>query len=135
MQLMTICFDTSESEVASQFYKIGTSLVLNIYFSAGVFMVLENFHRTEQLEYFTAFYATMVTITTVGYGDITPTEKAGQIFFSFLIPYVVFYLLASQLMKLTHLMSLKSPYERAVYKINPEVPHIVISGEIQLHAL
>ena len=38
-------------------------------------------------------------------------------------------------MKLTQLMSLKSPYERAVYKINPEVPHIVVTGEIQLHAL
>lgn len=93
-------------------------------------MVLENFHLLDQLEYFTAFYATIVTITTVGYGDITPQKHPGQIFFSMLIPYVVFYLLASQLMKLTHLMSLKSFYERAVYKINPEVPHIVISGEI-----
>ena len=32
-------------------------------------------------------------------------------------------------------MSLKSPYERAVYKRNPEIPHIVISGEVQIHAL
>ena len=52
-----------------------------------------------------------------------------------LIPYVVFYLLTIQLMKLTHLMSLKSPYERAFYKRNPEIPHIVITGEVQLHAL
>ena len=130
MQLSKIFFDTSESEVASQFYRIGTSLFINIYVSAGVFMVLENWHRTEQLAYFKAFYATIVTITTVGYGDITPEDTPARMFFSVLIPYVVFYLLASQLMKLTVLMSLKSPYERAVYKINPEVPHIVISGEI-----
>lgn len=71
-----------------------------------------------------------MTITTVGYGDITPSTKPGQVFFVLFIPYVVFYLLTIQLMKLTHLMSLKSPYERSIYKKNPEVPHIVISGEV-----
>lgn len=131
---MTMFIDTT-GEVASQVYQIGMSLLINIYFSAGIFMVLENFVLPERLEYFTAFYGTIVTITTVGYGDITPTDKPGQIFFAMLIPYVVFYLLATQLMKLTHLMSLKSPYERATYKRNPEIPHIVISGEVQVHAL
>ena len=56
-------------------------------------MILENFHRPEALDYFTAFYGTIVTITTVGYGDITPTKEPSQIFFAFLVPYVVFYLL------------------------------------------
>ena len=64
-----------------------------IYFSAGIFMVLENFEAEQQLRYFTAFYATIVTITTVGYGDIYPNTTPGQIFFVLLIPYVVFYLL------------------------------------------
>ena len=71
----------------------------------------------------------------MGYGDIFPTTTPGQIFFALLIPYVVFYLLTIQLMKLTHLMSLKSPYERAQYKYNVEIPHIVISGDVQLQAL
>ena len=77
MKLMTVFIDTKESEVAAQVYEIATRLFINIYFSAGVFMVLENFHREEQLEYFTAFYGTIVTITTVGYGDITPSDKQG----------------------------------------------------------
>lgn len=47
MSLMTVFIDTSESEVASQVYEIATRLFINIYFSAGVFMVLENFHREE----------------------------------------------------------------------------------------
>ncbi len=93
-------------------------------------MVLENFHRDEQLEYFTAFYGTIVTITTVGYGDITPTDKPGQVFFACLVPYVVFYLLTIQLLNLSNLMSLKSPYERSLYQQNPEIAHIVISGEV-----
>lgn len=32
-------------------------------------------------------------------------------------------------------MSLKSPYERDFYKYNPEISHIVISGDVQLSAL
>ena len=32
-------------------------------------------------------------------------------------------------------MSLKSPYERDFYKPNPEIPHIVIAGEVQINAL
>ena len=71
---MSIFIDTSESEVAAKIYEITTSLFIAIYFSAGFFMTLENFHREEQLKYFTAFYGTIVTITTVGYGDITPTD-------------------------------------------------------------
>jgi len=135
MKLMTIFINTEESEVGTQVYQIATSLFFTIYFSAGIFMVIENFENETQLEYFQAFYSTIVTITTVGYGDIYPTTKPGQVFFVLLIPYVVFYLLAIQLMKLTHLMSLKSPYERAFYKQNPEIPHIVISGEVGLQAL
>ena len=105
-------------------------LIITIYVAAGVFMVLENFDPEGELEYFTAFYATIVTITTVGYGDITPSTQPGQIFFAGLVPYVVFYLLAIQLIELTRLLSLKTPYQRAVYKHNPEIGHIVISGEI-----
>ena len=48
-------------------------LIITVYVAAGVFMVLENFDEEGELEYFTAFYATIVTITTVGYGDITPS--------------------------------------------------------------
>ena len=129
-QLMAIFVDTGASEVYAQVYQIAMGLVITIYVAAGVFMVLENFDEDGELEYFTAFYATIVTITTVGYGDITPSTQPGQVFFAGLVPYVVFYLLAIQLIELTRLLSLKTPYQRAVYKQNPEISHIVISGEI-----
>lgn len=127
---MAIFVDTGASEVYAQVYQIAMGLIITIYVAAGVFMVLENFDEEGELEYFTAFYATIVTITTVGYGDITPSTQAGQVFFAGLVPYVVFYLLAIQLIELTRLLSLKTPYQRAVYKQNPEISHIVISGEI-----
>lgn len=92
---MNIFINTENSEVGAQVFQIATSLFINIYFSAGIFMVLENFASETKLEYFTAFYATIVTVTTVGYGDIYPTSVPGQIFFTLLIPYVVFYLLTT----------------------------------------
>jgi len=45
----------------------------------GGFMIIEN------LSFLDAFYFTIVTITTVGYGDIHPTTDAGKIFGIFLI--------------------------------------------------
>ena len=93
MKIMKIFINTENSEVGAQVYNIATNLFVNIYTLAGIFMVIENFASPEKLEYFTAFYAIIVTITTVGYGDIYPTTTAGQIFFASLIPYVVFYLL------------------------------------------
>ena len=47
MGLMTVFIDTSESEVSIKVYEIATRLFINIYFSAGVFMVLENYVREE----------------------------------------------------------------------------------------
>lgn len=47
MKLMEMFINTEESEVAAQVYQIASSLFFNIYFSAGVFMVLENFERDE----------------------------------------------------------------------------------------
>ena len=130
MKIMKIFINTENSEVGAQVYNIATNLFVNVYTLAGIFMVLENFASEEKLEYFTAFYAIIVTITTVGYGDIYPTTPAGQIFFASLIPYVVFYLLTIQLMNLNKLMNLKSPYERDFYKHNAEIEHIVISGAV-----
>jgi hypothetical protein len=43
---MTHFIDTTESDVAHQIYEIATSLLVTIYFAAGIFMVLENFVRT-----------------------------------------------------------------------------------------
>ena len=43
IKLMSIFINTEESEVASQVFQIATSLFFNIYFSAGIFMILQNF--------------------------------------------------------------------------------------------
>ena len=43
------------------------------------------FHFLENLSWFEAFYFTVITVSTVGYGDVVPQTIGGKIFTSFLI--------------------------------------------------
>jgi voltage-gated potassium channel len=48
------------------------------------------FHFLERWGWFDAFYMTLTTMTTIGYGEIHPLSHAGRIFNSFLIVFAVF---------------------------------------------
>jgi voltage-gated potassium channel len=48
------------------------------------------FHFIEGWGWFDAFYMTLTTMTTIGYGEIHPLSHAGRIFNSFLIVFAVF---------------------------------------------
>lgn len=65
-----------EQSVRLQMLKITVALLIVII--AGVIF----YHRVEGLSWVDAFYFTAMTLTTVGYGDITPVTNAGKIFTS-----------------------------------------------------
>ncbi|HET8921826.1 MAG TPA: potassium channel protein [Candidatus Acidoferrum sp.] len=48
------------------------------------------FHFIESWSWFDAFYMTLTTMTTIGYGEIHPLSHLGRIFNSFLIVFAVF---------------------------------------------
>jgi len=52
---------------------IGTTLTLII---VGVFV----FHRIEHLSWLDSYYFSVITLTTIGYGDISPVTPVGKIF-------------------------------------------------------
>lgn len=56
---------------------------------------------TESLKYSEVFYYTVISLTTVGYGDITPTSTQGYLWISFqsVIGFVMFATLASMLFR------------------------------------
>ena len=76
-----------------------------------------------------------MTWTTVGYGDIYPFSDLGQILILCIILIIVVVRIPQQVGELIRLMGLKSPYERDSYKPNPEIPFIVIAGDVVLTAL
>ena len=43
------------------------------------------YHLVEKLSWFNAYYFSVITLTTVGYGDITPHTKFGKLFTTFYI--------------------------------------------------
>ena len=51
------------------------SLVVGLVTGGAVF-----YHLVEKLSWLDSFYFTIVTLTTVGYGDISPTTAAGKLF-------------------------------------------------------
>src|SRR6266571_55680 len=57
---------------------------------AVVFSGSSGFHFIERWGWFDAFYMTLTTMTTIGYGEIHPLSHAGRIFNSFLIVFAVF---------------------------------------------
>jgi voltage-gated potassium channel len=66
-------------KIFKRFYFIAFLLLLIFSIGVGGFMIIENWN------FFDSFYMTVITITTVGFGEIHPLSSIGRIFTSFLI--------------------------------------------------
>lgn len=73
-------------------------------------------------------YFIIVTIATVGYGDIYPFTIPGKVLTMIIIIFTIVIVIPQQTNELLRLMSLRSFYARKIYKSNQEVPHILITG-------
>lgn len=97
-------------------------------------MTIENFDRVEKRNYFVYFYFIVVTLSTVGYGDIYPETDVGQMFITGIIIFIII-MIPKQTNELLRLLAMQSVYVRALYKKDPEIRHIVLTGEVKLPAL
>ena len=82
--------------------------------------------RCRSIPFFECIYFIMVTINTVGYGDISPTFFGARLAICCLLV-VTLVLLPMELNKLNALLALKSPF-RQVFKPTPNQSHVLVAG-------
>lgn len=81
------------------------------------------FHAKGDFNFLTAFYYTIVTTATLGYGDIYPLQTTSRMMVVVMILTMV-YILSDQLTKMSQLMSNYSRYDTRYHVID----HIIITG-------
>eukprot|EP00744_Colponema_vietnamica_P002453 GILI01003843.1.p1 GENE.GILI01003843.1~~GILI01003843.1.p1 ORF type:complete len:913 (+),score=151.79 GILI01003843.1:165-2741(+) len=79
-------------------------------------------------------YFVVVTLSTVGYGDIAPVTVTGRMTIIVVIGSALV-LIPKQTNELIRLLGLQSVYARRKYNYNPEIPHLVISGSLTYAAV
>ncbi|MDR3549660.1 MAG: ion channel [Candidatus Pacebacteria bacterium] len=126
-----------DNNVNSQIFTIVITIFTIIYFFAGLIQLFENMYMSsdnEPYKFHDMIYFTVVTLSTVGYGDIVPQTTPGQFAVIVLIMMVIV-LIPKQSSDLLMLIDLQSPYARAMYKANPEIPHLIVCGNASVLAL
>lgn len=113
--IVAVVLNIGETDVAKKLYTIIISSVMLLYISAGVIMTIENFDREKERNYFVYFYFIVVTLSTVGYGDIYPETDAGQMFITGIIIFIII-MIPKQTNELLRLFAMQSVYLRALYK-------------------
>ena len=107
--------------------------------SAGMFYLLENtgdpfysYQNSHDIDYFNCMYYLLVTMSTVGYGDVTPTTVLGKIF-------VVLYILGALAMFATFIPEMVECISTDKYggefEKEPNKPHIVLCGNIDYRSV
>jgi len=79
-----------DDEVRKQSVRIGLTITSMIFVAAGVYQIVETFDSDVELDFFTSLWFIVVTITTVGYGDIAPRTSVGRVVVIFIIIFAIF---------------------------------------------
>ena len=87
-----------------------------------------------QTKFHDFLYYMIVTIPTVGYGDIYPISEQGRVVMAILIVASTF-LISKGTGILLILLETVSVYSRETYKANNEIPHIIVCGKVTVDAM
>ena len=147
VQVFSKYFSIGDTDVTKQLISMSITMFTLIYVSSGLFRVIENSDRNHQenLSFHISVYFIVVTLSTVGYGDIYPISELGKVFVIFLI-ITALVVVPKQTNELVQLMGIyiyiyiyyiesQSMYARAIYKKKVEVPHVILTGEITVQSI
>ena len=128
----------TDSEVQRQLFTIIFMVVSSVFTISGLLHLAENewrldvdedeSHQTPK-EFHDALYLTVVTMSTIGYGDFHPTTMWGKVVVMFGIFFTIV-MIPQQMNRLVGLLSLKSIYARSSYHYSDAHPHIVVCGSV-----
>ena len=130
--------DNDDIEVQKQLFSVSFMVFSIVFVFAGIFHLVENTFNSpalmlekwgmSNLEFHDALYFTIVTVATVGFGDIYPLSVAGKFLVIILIATTIV-IISNEVNTLFAMLALKSVYARNSYvppKGSP--PHIIICG-------
>ncbi|OQR87797.1 hypothetical protein ACHHYP_08037 [Achlya hypogyna] len=105
------------------------SICAIIFVAAGIFQALEDYPERERaIAFHDSLYFILVTLATIGYGDIVATTVLSEFFVMALIVAVVT-VVPAQLTRLTALHKPKYAYDDA-YSPRPRRGHVIVCGHI-----
>ena len=128
----------TDSEVQRQLFTIVFMVVSSVFTISGLLHLAENEWRLETddepsdqtpKEFHDALYLTVVTMSTIGYGDFHPTTLWGKVVVMFGIFFTIV-MIPQQMNRLVGLLSLKSIYARSSYRNSEAHPHVVVCGSV-----
>lgn len=124
--ILTKYYKLGHTDVDRQIKIVMMTMVLLMYVSSGVYGVVE-----DQSEMFhDNLYFVVVTLFTVGYGDIYPSSFLGEMIVIIIILLTII-IIPQQTNELLRLMNLQSRYRRTTYK-SVDVRHIIVTGSVGL---
>ena len=129
------------NEQIRHLYKLAVSLIGIIFVSTAIILELENHNfRTKAnsreassytglLNFHDVLYFEVVTLTTIGFGDITPQSEYGRLAVVFTVG-IVIAVLPALFSKISIIFSLNSKYSRTRYTKYSKTPrHLVLIGD------
>jgi len=108
--------------------RVGFFLILIIFLTMTSFYISEKDHNQNVKTFFDAFWYTVVTLTTVGYGDITPITVLGRITGAFAIIFGVIFVAAVTGKIASFLVDQQLKRGKGLLKLKNLQNHFIICG-------
>ena len=122
------------NKVKKQIISFIVSLISTIFVSAGIVIVLQNYipdsFNVSELTFIEAVYFIIITSSTLGYGDIVPTNTISRLLVIFLLIFLI-YFFSDQIASIVNLLRIEENNEVSLEYEN----HNIIIGDLSVDRL